>query len=179
MAADRDVPKWFVLKAGRKERTAETELTAAGFETYLPLQRMAVERCGKKVMTTRPLIGNMIFVRSTHQRIDAYVKSKDYLHFAYRREGERFLIMEVPDEEMLRFRHTAEAMTDDLRYYPPEAISLRQGMRVRITGGALDGMECTILEDKAEGHRTLVVDFCILGTLSTHVIPEYVQILQE
>lgn len=170
---------WFVLKPGRRDRKAAEVLQQCGIETYLPMRQVVEERAGQKRVVERPLIGNMLFARGEHAAVDAIVKREDYLHFAFRKEGTGYAIMEVPDDEMERFRKATEALVEDVRYLPPNALNLRAGARVRLIGGTLDGMEATLLEDKAEGCPELVIDFSLLGTLSTRIIPDFVQILKE
>lgn len=170
---------WFVLKPGRRDRKAAEVLRRCGIETYLPMRQVLEERGGQKRLVERPLIGNMLFARGEHRDVDAVVKREDYLHFAFRKEGGGYAIMEVPDDEMERFRRANEALEEDVKYYPPGALDLRAGTRVRLIGGTLDGLEATLLEDKAEGCPALVIEFSILGTLSAHIIPDFVQILKE
>lgn len=170
---------WFVLKPGRRDRKAAEMLLQCGIETYLPMRQVLEERGGQKRLVERPLIGNMLFARGEHRDVDAVVKREDYLHFAFRKEGRGYAIMEVPDDEMERFRKATEAMAVDVRYFPPDSLYIKAGTRVRLRGGALDGMEATLLENKAEGCSELVVDFSLLGALCTRIIPDFVQILEE
>lgn len=177
--ANRDTPKWFVLKAGRRERAAEAALRERGIECYLPTMKIDRVQGGKKVIIDKPLIGNMIFARGTHARIDSFVKSQEFVHFAYRRAATGFSILEVPDEEMTRFQQTVELMCGDINYYQPETIQISRGTRVKIVGGIFDGHEGTILEDKDKGKPMFLIDFPLLGALGTHVSADFIQILQE
>lgn len=177
--AESEAEKWFVLKAGRRERAAATALAQTGIEVFLPMQRTMVQRNGKMHIEERPLISSMLFARSTHQRIDALVKRHDYLHFAFRRKGAGYTILEVPDDQMETFRQTALQMADDLTYYAPDTIALNSGMRVRIVGGLLDGKEGIVMNTKEVGRAEFVINFPLLGALATHVEPEYIQVLRD
>lgn len=171
--------KWFVLKASRRERAAQAALSEAGISHYLPLRLAAEVRCGQKRLVERPLISNMLFAQGTHERINSFVRQHDYIHFAYRRDGAGFSILEVPDAEMEAFRRAVTSMASDLTYYHPNEISLRQGTKVRIIGGHLDGYEGVVLRDKKESAEMFVIDFPLLGALATHVAPDFIQIITE
>lgn len=178
MANDQTI-KWFVLKAGRREKAAQSALHEAGINHYLPTHQVAEERCGQKRLIERPLISNMLFAQGTHDRINSFVRQHDYIHFAYRREGAGFSILEVPDAELEAFRRAVTNMTGDLTYYHPNEIPLRQGTKVRIVGGNLDGYEGIVLRDKKEAAEMFYIDFPLLGALGTHVAPDYIQIIPE
>ncbi|MCQ2266409.1 MAG: UpxY family transcription antiterminator [Bacteroidaceae bacterium] len=171
--------KWFVLKAGRREKAAQSALHEAGINHYLPTHQVAEERCGQKRLVERPLISNMLFAQGTHDRINSFVRQHDYIHFAYRREGAGFSILEVPDAELEAFRGAVTSMAGDLTYYHPNEIPLRQGTKVRIVGGNLDGYEGIVLRDKKEAAEMFYIDFPLLGALGTHVAPDYIQIIPE
>lgn len=171
--------KWFVLKASRREKAAQAALQEAGIDHYLPTHQVAEERCGQKRLVERPLISNMLFAQGTHERINSFVRQHDYIHFAYRREGAGFCILEVPDAEMETFRQAVTCMAGDLTYYHPNEVSLHRGTKVRIVGGNLDGYEGIILRDKKEAAEMFYIDFPLLGSLGTHVAPDFIQIITE
>lgn len=168
---------WFVLKAGRRERKAVELLVADAMEHYLPTHIVAEERHGKRQLVERPLISNMLLVNAPYEKVNAFVRKNDFIHFAFRRTDTGYAILEVPDDEVQAFRQAVEEMADDLRYYVPEDIFIKRGTRVRIVGGPLNGKEGVILRDKAEGRPEFVISFAFLGALATHISPEYIQIL--
>ena len=67
--------KWFVLRASyARVNKAHKYLTQDGTETYFPQHHVQKEINGKKKRVLEPLIPNILFVYTTPEKVEIYVK---------------------------------------------------------------------------------------------------------
>lgn len=171
-------PKWFAMKAARKESVAMEKFKKHGIKTYCPMIKTDIKSHGKKIIIERPLITNTFFVYGSYLAINKIKNENVFITYCYRKEGKGYKILEIPTREMEMFISSSEKMNDDITYYKPGEVELSKGDRVRIIGGIFDGYEGTLLKAKGRAKRIFLIDFNLLGSLGTHIEPEYIQILK-
>ena len=85
--------------------------------------------------------------------------------------------MTVRNEEMERFIALVQSRAS-IRYYKPEEITPSMyGRRIRIEGGALDGIEGLLMTIRGSKVKRLVVQLEGLLAAGVEVNPEYIQFI--
>lgn len=171
-------PKWFAMKAVRKESIAMDKFMKHGIKTYCPMIKTDINNHGKKIIIERPLITNTFFVYGSYPVINRIKNENVFITYCYRKEGKGYKILEIPTREMELFISSSEKMNEDITYYRPGEVELSKGDRVRIIGGIFDGYEGTLLKSKGRAKRMFLINFELLGSLGTHIEPEYIQLLK-
>lgn len=172
-----DTPQWFVMKVSRKEQQAADIMTKAGLRVFYPTIQSDMTMCGKKVIVERPLISNTLFVYSSFTAINTIKNLYCFITYSYAKDGNSYKILHVPDNEMERFIDAATKMKDDIQYFRPNEVNLNKGDRVRVIGGIFDGQEGILLKAKGRAKRMFLINFEMLGSLGTHISPEFIRIL--
>ena len=91
-----------------------------------------------------PAISNLIFVRSTQERVSELKQSNEVLgplrymidHTASREHA----IMTVSDRDMANFMRVASVTDDSVMFLDNETVVGKEGKRVEIMGGAFEGV---------------------------------------
>ena len=130
---------WYALHTrARHERAVESRLREQGMETFLPIVREVHQWSDRKKKVEVPLFGCYVFVhcalnaenRTLVHRVDSV------LGFV----GVQGTGLPIPDEQIESIR-TVLAQATSWRAHP----FLQAGQRVRVRGGALDGLEGVFL----------------------------------
>ena len=144
---------WFPMRVtyGR-EMKVKAELERIGIESFLPMKYKVVgsQINGDAELRRElvPAISNLIFVRSTQERVTELKRTNEVLEpLRYMLDytgGDGPVIMTVGDREMENFMRVA-AMTDDsVMFLDENTIVGKEGKRVKIMGGAFEGVEGVI-----------------------------------
>jgi len=144
---------WFPMRVtyGR-EMKVKAGLERIGIESFLPMKYKVVESQINGDAELRrelvPAISNLIFVRSTQERVTELKRTNEVLEpLRYMLDytgGDGPVIMTVGDREMENFMRVA-AMTDDsVMFLDENTIVGKEGKRVKIMGGAFEGVEGVI-----------------------------------
>lgn len=95
-----------------------------------------------------PAINNLIFVRSTQERISGLKASNEVLEplrYMMDHTAEKpHEIMTVPDRKMENFMRVASRTDDSVMFLEEKTIVGKEGKRVKIMGGAFEGVEGVI-----------------------------------
>lgn len=177
LAKRTDEPQWFVLKVSRKESQATVIFEKAGLRTYNPVALTDTTIQGKKVIVERPLIPNTIFVHAPFTDVNAIKNVHPFITYCYKKDEGKYTILKVPTQEMERFIDSSTKMKNDITYFRPEEVALKEGDRVRIVGGVFDGYEGTLLKAKGRAKRMFLINFELLGAIGTHIEPQYIRVL--
>ena len=70
-------------------------------------------------------------------------------------------------------------MSNDLIYLEPSMINFAKGTRVRIIGGAFDGVEGCFVKIKGVRSRRVVVEVEGLAVATAEIEPQYIEIITE
>jgi transcription antitermination factor NusG len=141
--------RWYALHTrARHERVVEHRLREQGMETFLPTVRETHRWSDRKKIVEVPLFSCYVFVRC--------VLNSDDRTRVYRVEsvhgfvGTRGAGIPIPDEQIESVR-TVLSQPAPCRSHP----FLKVGQRVRVCGGAMDGVEGVFLSEN--GDRSLVI----------------------
>ena len=160
-----DPKKWYPMRVtyGR-EMKVKGELDRLGIENFVPMTYRIVESRNdgdtepQRVLV--PAINNLIFVRSTQERISGVKRTNEALeplrYMVWRsheiphqmrdegtmRGGSK--IITVPDRQMENYMRVATMTDDSVMFLDETSIVGKEGKRVRIMGGAFEGVEGVI-----------------------------------
>lgn len=172
-------PQWFALKVSRKETLATSILEKAGLRTYCPMAPTDTTLQGKKVIVERPLIPNTVFVFAPFRRLNSLKNANPFITYCYKKVDGKYRILQVPTREMELFIDSSTKMKNDITYFHPDEVELKQGDRVKIVGGLFDGYEGTLLKAKGRAKRMFLINFEMLGALGTHIEPQYIRVIKK
>ena len=148
-----DPNKWFPMRVtyGR-EMKVKGELDRLGIENFVPMMYRLVESRGHGETEMRrelvPAISNLIFVRSTQERISGLKVSNEVLeplrYMMDRTAGMEHVVMTVTDWQMENFMRVAKVTDESVMFLDEKSIVGKEGKRVRIMGGVFEGVEGVI-----------------------------------
>lgn len=148
-----DPKTWYPMRVtyGR-EMKVKTELDRLEIENFLPMTYRVVEKQdGGETDLQReliPAISNLIFVKSTQERITELKRTNEVLEpLRYMLDftnGDGPVIMTVGNREMDNFMRVASKMDDSVMFLDEDTIIGKEGKRVKIMGGAFEGVEGVI-----------------------------------
>ena len=91
-----------------------------------------------------PAINNLIFVRSTQERVSELKQTNEVLeplrYMMDRTASLEHAIMTVADREMENFMRVASRTDDSVMFLDNETVIGKEGKRVEIMGGAFEGV---------------------------------------
>ena len=124
-----------------------------------------------------PAINNLIFVRSTQERISGLKASNEVLeplrYMMDRTASREHAIMTVGDREMENFMRVASRTDDSVMFLDEETVVGKEGKRVEIMGGAFEGVtgvirrikRCKRVVVELEGIASVAIAFVPVGLL--------------
>src|SRR5690242_1596038 len=143
-----DPVRWYAVHTrSRHERVIKHKLEAQGFETMLPTFREVHLWSDRRKVIELPLFACYLFVHAalTNQERAKIIYTDGILRIV----GSGVSPTAISDEQIEAIQRLL-ASGAEIRSYP----FMKVGQRVRIRGGALDGIEGTILSQK---DQTLIV----------------------
>ena len=170
---------WFPMRVTyQREMKVKAELDRLGIESFVPMTYKVVDAdtdnpCRKFV----PAIRNLIFVRSTQERISHLKSSNEALeplrYMIDNTAEEAHTIMTIPDRQMQNFMRVASKSDDSVMFLNDESVVGKEGKRVMITGGAFEGVtgvirrvkRCKRVVVEIEGVASVAIAFVPAGLL--------------
>lgn len=147
-----EAPRWYALHTrSRHERVVEHRLREQGMETFLPIMSALHHWSDRKKKVEIPLFSCYVFVRcalSPEDRARVY-RVDSVLGFV----GVRGAGLPIPDDQIENIR-TVLAQRTPWCSHP----FLKAGQRVRVRGGALDGVEGIFLSENGDHSLVVSVD---------------------
>ncbi|HET6178204.1 MAG TPA: UpxY family transcription antiterminator [Candidatus Sulfotelmatobacter sp.] len=145
-----DEPRWYALRTrSRHEKMATHQLETRGIETWLPSVTRVHRWSDRKKRVEVPLFSGYTFVRvayaSNEQRLRVLQTHGVVGFVGVQRTG-----IPIPDSQI---EHLRTLLANDIPL--KEHSFLRIGQRVRVRGGALDGVEGILTAQN--GQRSLVI----------------------
>jgi transcription antitermination factor NusG len=144
--------RWYALHTrARHERVVEHRLREQGMETFLPMVRETHRWSDRKKTVDVPLFSCYVFVRcvlNSDDRTRVYRVGSVHGFVGTRGAG-----MPIPDEQIESVR-TALSQPTPCRSHP----FLKVGQRVRVCGGAMDGVEGVFLSENGDQSLVISVD---------------------
>lgn len=180
---------WFPMRVTyQREMKVKAELDRLGIECFVPMRYKVVElpfdrlrvRDGGDTELRRelvPAINNLIFVRSTQERISGLKASNEVLeplrYMMDRTASREHAIMTVGDREMENFMRVASRTDDSVMFLDEETVVGKVGKCVEIMGGAFEGVtgvirrvkRCKRVVVEIEGVASVAIAFVPAGLL--------------
>lgn len=168
--------KWFAIRVTySREMALKSYLDQCGIESFIPMQYKEVVKGERRVRKLVPVIHNLVFVRLNREKMDEIKKDislKIPVRYIMNREKREPLV--VPDRQMHSFIAVAGAYDEQVVYLDTQAVSLREGDRVRITGGVFAGVEGVFIRIK--GDRRVVVSIeGVMAVATAFVHPSLIE----
>ena len=144
-----DPKTWFPMRVTyQREMKVKAELDRLGVENFVPMRYKVVESQNggdselQRVLV--PAISNLIFVRSTQERMSELKRRNEVLEpLRYMMDytaSQEHAIMTVADGEMENFMRVASRTDDSVIFLDNETVVGKEGKRVEIMGGAFEGV---------------------------------------
>ena len=177
-----DPKSWFPMRVTySREMKVKGELDRLEIENFIPMTYRFTESRNDGDTELRrelvPAINNLIFVRSTQERLSELKRTNEVLeplrYMMDRTAEEAHTIMTVPDKQMENFLRVARMTDESVMFLDESTIVGKEGKRVRIMGGAFEGVEAVIRRVKRckrvvveiEGVMSVAIAFVPVGLL--------------
>ena len=144
-----DLKTWFPMRVTyQREMKVKAELDRLGIENFVPMRYKVVERQNDGDTELRrvlvPAINNLIFVRSTQERLSELKQTNEVLeplrYMMDRTAAQEHAIMTVADREKENFMRVASRTDDSVMFLDNETVVGKEGKRVEIMDGAFEGV---------------------------------------
>lgn len=142
-----EAPLWYAMSAPYCEMKVVTHLkTNQDIKVFLPLERcerMVGQHIRKRVISYRPVVRNLLFVKATPGRMRNLKQIyNSMLQFKIRPMDGHSEVITIPDKEMEDFMALYENVEDaNKHFFLPGEIDLHPEARVRIEDGVFAGLE--------------------------------------
>ena len=177
-----DPKTWFPMRVTyQREMKVKAELDRLGIECFVPMRyRIAESQIDGESELRRvlvPAINNLIFVRSSQERISELKMTNEVLeplrYMMDRTASQEHAIMTVGDREMKNFMRVASVTDDSVMFLDESTIVGKEGKRVQIMGGAFEGVtgvirrvkRCKRVVVELEGIASVAIAFVPVGWL--------------
>lgn len=156
---------WFVARTRfGQELKIRDRLQEAGVQHFIPTTEVIKVYGGRKRKTIKPLIPNLVFLRSNRKDACDLVNFRG-LPFKYVIDRLTRTLLRVPDRQMEDFIRVLNDSPEDALLAETVAV----GDKVRVIGGNLKGVEGNVLA--VQNKTYVVVDLC--GLLQARaVVPQ-------
>ena len=177
-----DPKSWFPMRVTyQREMKVKAELDRLGIENFVPMRYKVVERQNDGDTELRrelvPAINNLIFVRSTQERLSELKQTNEVLeplrYMMDQTASQEHAIMTVADREMENFMRVARRTDDSVMFLDNETVVGKEGKRVEIMGGAFEGVtgvirrvkRCKRVVVEIEGVASVAIAYVPAGVL--------------
>ena len=168
---------WYPMRVTyNRQLRVKANLDRLGVENFLPMREHTERRNGRIRHCRRPAISNLIFVRSTMERITK-LKHTDpvsaLMRYMTRRPVDRpdapAEILTVPEREMDNFIKATAGPESEYTYLRPDELRGHEHGRVLICSGPFAGVEGTI--KRIHGTRHVVIELNGIGGICINFVP--------
>ena len=170
---------WFPMRVTySREMKVKGELDRLGIENFVPMTYKVMDaETDSPHRELMPAINNLIFVHSTQKRISELKMKNEVLeplrYMMDHTSGKESEIMTVPDRQMENFMRVASMTDDSVMFLDNETIVGKEGKRVKIMGGAFEGVtgvirrvkRCKRVVVELEGIASVAIAFVPVGLL--------------
>lgn len=170
--------EWFALRVTySRELAVKTRLEGLGMESYVPMHFEQRTRNGQTRKVWTPLIHNLIFVRTSAERLRE-LKTQTDLPIRYIMDRASGSPAVVPERQMRDFMAVVASCNEHVEIVAPQSVDLSRGDRVRVTGGPFAGIEGHYIRHK--GHSKVAVAIRDIATALTAYVPtQYIEKLDR
>ena len=174
-----DPRNWFPMRVTySRELKVKAELDRLEIENFVPMTyKLIDDDTDNPHRELVPAINNLIFVRSTQERISGLKASNEVLeplrYMMDRTASREHAIMTVGDREMENFMRVASRTDDSVMFLDEETVVGKEGKRVEIMGGAFEGVtgvirrvkRCKRVVVELEGIASVAIAYVPAGLL--------------
>lgn len=177
---DATVERWYVFSVSyRKEMEVQDELSANGFNTYIPMHFCLREYNGRKSRQLLPAISGLVFVKGSRKQLLEYrnsskLKNNIFLKSHVMSDGTRKYV-QVRDADMENFRKLNDIRDIKLTYYKPEELNIEKGSKVKIMDGPFEGITGVVQKLPGKRGQYLVVSLPDVAIAAVSIKPQYVE----
>lgn len=168
-----DPKVWFPMRVTySRELKVKAELDRLEIENFVPMTYKLVdsENPHRELV---PAINNLIFVRSTQERISHLKLSNEVLHplryILDQTAQKTHTIMTVTDRQMENFMRVASRTDDSVMFLDEDSVVGKEGKRVMITGGTFEGVTGVIRRVKRS--KRIVVELEGIASVAIAFVP--------
>lgn len=169
--------KWYVFRASYgRENKASDSLVADGTYTYVAKRYTYKNIHGQRRRVLESLIPNLLFVYTTQDDAERYIKSTPalaYLTYYYNHfEQDEFgknPPLTISCREMENFIRATYNHSEHLMFVQPSQCHYKSGDLVKVTDGPFCGVEGKV--SRVSGQQRVVLTLSTVGLVSTAYIP--------
>lgn len=173
--------EWYAMRATyRRELQAQSLLKEAGIRSYIPMRTGERTVNGRRRRMQVPAVHNLIFVYAAREALQRIKERVTFLQYMMDRSGHKAVPIIVPDKAMEDFMRVVDDGGDTVDYLPVGDRNFTEGMKVRVHGGPLDGVEGILVKSGKSKDRKLVVSLSgILSVATASVNQDSLEILEN
>ena len=171
---------WYVFTVSyRKEMEVQDELSASGFNTYIPMRYFLREYRGRKSRQLLPAIAGLVFVKGGREQLLEFrnmSRLKDYIFLKSHilSDGTRKYV-QVREADMENFKKLNDIKGIKLTYYKPEELNIEKGSKVKIKDGPFEGITGVVQRLPGKRGQYLVVSLPDVAIAAVSIKPQYVE----
>ncbi|WP_158837715.1 UpxY family transcription antiterminator [Polaribacter sp. L3A8] len=144
--------KWFAVYTRPKtEKKVEERLSAAGFDTFLPLQTVEKKWSDRKKRMKVPLINSYVFVKSTCKNLGQIYSIPGVINIL--KYLGNYAVVKDSEIENLRILSTNSHFKTTIRSIPVHVV---KGAKVTVAEGPFKGLY-GVYQDKAGKNKVIIV----------------------
>lgn len=172
---------WFAMSVPyNRVMKVKTMLDNLHIECFVPMRYEVRTVKGRKTRLCVPAISNLLFVHTTDSILKMFKQTTTFLQYLVCRVDGVSRKIIVPDAQMQQFIRISLTYDEELVYLKPEEVNLTKGTRVRILGGAFDGVEGVFLKIKGKRSRRVVVLIDNVSAVAvSEVSPDLIEVLDS
>ena len=168
---------WFVFRAtyGREDKASDV-LIEDGTYTYIAKKYVEKFVRGKKKRYLEPIIPNLLFVYTTEEKAEKYIKntpSLSFLTYYYNHfekdDEQKNPPLTISCEEMARFVQVTCNNNKHILFITPSQCHYKSGEIVKIIDGPFKGVEGRVA--RVSGQQRVVISLTNIGLISTAYVP--------
>lgn len=143
-------PRWYVMRAYKKENRAAVELSQEGLEVYYPKIKEIRKFGVVRKVVERPLMTSYLFVFASRETIQDFKKTHEYLYYVMVDKDGMRAPLTVRESDMRNFKTIVEKMENVSIYEGTshDISILSNGTPIKILGGELDGLKGRLVSRK-------------------------------
>ncbi len=145
-----DPKTWFPMRVTyQREMKVKAELDRLGIENFVPMSYRVVDaETDHPHRELVPAINNLIFVRSTQERVSELKQLNEVLeplrYMMDHTASREHVIMTVAAKEMENFMRVASRTDDSVMFLDADTVVGKEGKHVEIMGGVFEGVSGVI-----------------------------------
>jgi transcription antitermination factor NusG len=172
---------WYVLRAiFKQELKVRDYLRSHGFRCYVPMSWQVKDVRGRRERRLIPAITELVFVYGDEKELsECKSRCRETVYWLMTQRNGRSEKLIVGNKAMDDFISVTEQSEREVTYFRPDEISLVKGDRIRIHGGAFDGVEGVLMKVKGKREKQLMVSIPDLAVAAVSVKPDVVEVVSQ